>query len=120
MGSLFDNCILFLLKELLLRVRRGWLRENTDLNDSQSPFDGIRDEQSSFRPDLLVLLHDEAGHFSQTFFIMSFRAEIDNVGRHAGHAALAEGGAVGLLGLRVHVVHHVDRELKLLRIDPAL
>ena len=51
---------------------------------------------------------------------MRLRAEVDDVGAEAGHAALAERRAVRLLGLRVHLVHHVNREEELLLRNAAL
>ena len=42
------------------------------------------------------LVNDEAGDLAQALFVVRLRAEVDDVGTEAGHAALAEGRAVGL------------------------
>ena len=66
------------------------------------------------------LVDDESRDLPEAFFVVRLRAEVDDVGAEAGHAALAERRAVRLLGLRVHLVHHVHREEELLLRNAAL
>ena len=88
------------------------------------------------------MVNDESGDLAQALLVVRLGAEVDDVGAEAGHAALAEGRAVGLfsrnekspillfaqppfdstnlLGLGVHLVHHVHREEELLLGDAAL
>ena len=64
---------------------RPSLCEEADLNDPETSLHGIRQEQSSLGPDLLVLLVDEPAHLLQTLLVVSLRTEVDDVGRQTGH-----------------------------------
>ena len=61
-----------------MRVRRGRLRENADLDDSEPPLNGVCDEEASLGPDQFVLLDHKSGHFSQTFLVVGLGAEVDD------------------------------------------
>ena len=111
---------MFLPLRSCLIAGRGKLREDADLDDPQPPLDGIGDEEAPLGPHGLVLLHHEPGDLPQALLVVGVRAEVDNIGGEAGHAALAERGAVGLFRFRVHAVHHVDGELELLALDLSL